>query len=419
MKQTLQQLYDDRDETGDITFIVDSEEIRAHRCILAALSPKYKVQFFGPQPDKDQVEVEGVTTAAFKEFLQFFYLGEVVLTVDNIGIVISLAQQSLVNEFLIVCINFLKEIVAIDNLCKIYRLAVLYDVKDLQTICESKIRANIAAVIASDDFVNCDRDCLISILQMDSLECREIEVLNACIAWAKAACERKHIDSNQMENLRAELGAAISEIRFCSMTIEEFVVLHKKCDGFFTLEESNEIMLIIGKLPDFKSEKFNQRPRSQTADLQDESYSVCNRLLPGDARLITSSGPKRIFTIFNCNRDIRLKGFATGVSKGLETVKIFVNEKLVTKYTVVANEHGFAIMFEEPMDIRREKNVVILMHLAKALPHSCYNLSKSLNISINDNPSDAFVFDFRKHPIPLFVDAVTKIFFSPLIGTNK
>lgn len=51
----MERLYLEKDETGDVTFVVESECIRAHRCVLAAVSPKYTVQFFGSNPDKDEI----------------------------------------------------------------------------------------------------------------------------------------------------------------------------------------------------------------------------------------------------------------------------------------------------------------------------------------------------------------------------
>lgn len=62
-------LYEQRNETGDIKFIVGLEEILAHRCVLAALSPRYKAQFYGSMPEKDIINVKDVSPAAFKEFL--------------------------------------------------------------------------------------------------------------------------------------------------------------------------------------------------------------------------------------------------------------------------------------------------------------------------------------------------------------
>lgn len=74
VNKTIEKLYKKRDETGDVAFIVESQNIRAHRSILAALSPNYEAKFHGLQPHTGDVNVEDVTAAAFNEFLQFFYI---------------------------------------------------------------------------------------------------------------------------------------------------------------------------------------------------------------------------------------------------------------------------------------------------------------------------------------------------------
>lgn len=113
------------------------------------------------------------------------------------------------------------------------------------------LRAN--ELFAGESFKQCDHEMLVRILKLDSLRCIEAELFDACIAWARVACLEKHVDASQPTNLRAELGDAITQVRFSSMKFDEFVVRHRKLDGFFTLEESNEIFFMIGKVDGFES----------------------------------------------------------------------------------------------------------------------------------------------------------------------
>lgn len=266
VEQTMKKLYSERDETGDVTFIVELESIRAHRCILATLSPKYKAQFYGVQPDTGDIHVNNVSAAAFKEFLQFFYLENIVLTKENIDEVLNLAKQSLVNGFVTECIDFVKEVTMatmdIDNVCWAYPLAILHDINELKLHCELQISADTRKLFASDEFINCDQDVLIRILKLDSFSCKETDVFDGCIAWAREMCQKSNLSTENAENLRTALGSAIAEIRFISMTVEEFAIIHSKFKGFFSADESNEIFCIIGKLKNFKSKRFNQMSRN-------------------------------------------------------------------------------------------------------------------------------------------------------------
>lgn len=261
VKQTNDKLYSERNETGDVTFIVNSESIRAHRCILAALSPKYKAQFYGGMPEKGDIIVKDVSVPAFMEFLQFFYLEKVTLTMENIEAVLHLASQSLVDAFVNKCAEFLMEMTTVDNLCPNYQLAVLHDIKPFEDFCKQKICEKASEVFKTSDFTECDYNFLRRILGWDSLRCKETEVFDACIAWAKVACERKNVDAMNASNLRTELGNAVFEIRFSSMTLEEFSPRHKSHMGLFSLDEINDIVCVLGKIEIFESRMFSRKPR--------------------------------------------------------------------------------------------------------------------------------------------------------------
>jgi hypothetical protein len=68
---------------GDVTFKVGGELITAHKCILAASSPVFKVEFFGPNPGNDKntstaaaaahIQIEDMKPEVFKAMLHFIY----------------------------------------------------------------------------------------------------------------------------------------------------------------------------------------------------------------------------------------------------------------------------------------------------------------------------------------------------------
>lgn len=258
--KTVETLYLERDKTGDVTFIVRSNEIRAHKSILAANSPKYKAQLYGLQSDKGDIIVNDVSTDAFEEFLQFFYLGKANLTMQNIEDVLSLAKQSLFDGLVEACVLFLsKNVDDLEDAFLVNRLAVLYDMEVLLKIYLEYISKNTKEAFKSVGFlINCSRDMLLQILKLDSLNCKETDVFDACISWAQSVCRSKNVNDENVKNLRTELDDVIYEIRFRSITIEEFVQLNSLYD---VPDEMKEIMYIIGNLKDFESSKFNQTVR--------------------------------------------------------------------------------------------------------------------------------------------------------------
>lgn len=105
---------------------------------------------------------------------------------------------------------------------------------------------------------------LCRILDLNELNCNEMDVFDACIQWAQSYCKQKHIDGAKIGNVRAALGEAIFKIRFCSMTVEQFAGIDKKYSGFFSVNESNEIYRTIGKAHDIKLSAFNTTSKPRT-----------------------------------------------------------------------------------------------------------------------------------------------------------
>lgn len=256
-----------------MVFIVDSQRIYAHKCILAALSPKYKTQFYGSRPDNGEIFVPNISAGAFKEFIQLFYARSAKFTLENITEILNLAKQCLVDRFVDKCSVFLKESLNKNNVCSIYRLAILYELENLRTACEANIRSLIPKMFKTADFLRCDQNVLVEMLKIEAMNCDEWELLKGSIAWAEAACVRNHLNSNSPANLRTVLGSAIGQIRFNALNIQQFTKFNAMYRGFFSLEEFQEITNIIANLKDFNSKTFNQRSRKRPAEDISETES--------------------------------------------------------------------------------------------------------------------------------------------------
>lgn len=177
LQSTMEKLYNTRNTTGDIKFIIDGEEIHAHGCVLAAHSQRYRTQFYGGMAEKEMV-IENVARAEFEEFLQFFYLNRVTLTLDNIENVLTLAKLSLVDELVDKCTNFIKDAVGVDNLLWVHQLDVFLDMQSMQEFWAHHIGINIKSVFQTDGFLDCQEDVLCDISDFDSLNCKEIDILH-------------------------------------------------------------------------------------------------------------------------------------------------------------------------------------------------------------------------------------------------
>lgn len=232
-------------DASDVNFLFnvdeDVQKIPANKTILALHSPVFYAMFYGSLKEKKDVEILDADADSFKEFLRFFYHGEVTLTMENIETIFRLADKYEVLECINACAAFLKSELTLNNICWGYELALLLENKELIDFCEGKITFVAEIIFATDVFQRCEKSTLKRILQLE-LRCKEIDIFDACLMWAKNACKQNNLDETQTENLKSQLGDCLNLIRLSEMTTEEFSTFATSNDGLFTSDEFNDIM---------------------------------------------------------------------------------------------------------------------------------------------------------------------------------
>lgn len=213
---------------ADVLFLFEiDEEVPAQKSILAAASPVFDAMFFGPIKEKDVVKIDDSNPSAFKEFLQLFYLENVKLTMENTDEVARLADKyDMVDCFNKIATSLIGEF-TMDNMCWGYQMAIATGHDELIKFCEKNISAFSDDAFKSATFLHCDQKVLKKILQLDNIQCKETEIFEACIEWAKFNCKENGIDESKAENLKAQLGDCFNLIRFGVMTLEEFTIQTK------------------------------------------------------------------------------------------------------------------------------------------------------------------------------------------------
>lgn len=247
--------------TSDVTFSFDSNDgsvarIVAHKNLLAAQSDVFEALFYGKSKSDRSVHMRDVSDGAFKEFLQYFYLSEVKLSIENIGDVMHLGHKYNVTQCVSDCVGFLTDVLTDENVCTIFLLAIRYDQSVLIKHCERRVMVNTAGIFKTIGFLMCDWEVLGYILKMDVLTCSEVEVFEACMAWVRA--QSKQITPSR-KVVRKFLGDLYYAIRFASMSIAEFCALECKFTGVLASDFKKIIHMIAGQQE--KPLKFNLNPR--------------------------------------------------------------------------------------------------------------------------------------------------------------
>lgn len=118
------------------TFEKESKIVSAHKDLLAVSSPVFNAMFNGELQEKGDVKIADAPAAAFREFLQFFYVDQVVLTMENIADVLNLAHKYDVTGGVRIVAKFLKENIETDKLLLALHLALKYQLNSLKVFCK-------------------------------------------------------------------------------------------------------------------------------------------------------------------------------------------------------------------------------------------------------------------------------------------
>lgn len=311
-------------ETADVFFECYSEsgeweQIPAHKFVLLICSEVFKSMFCGSIKQENVTHRIDIASAdAFKEFLQLLYFDHVQLTVKNAPQVMDLVQKYQVTECVDIFIRLLKEHFSKSKVCWGYQLATFTGQNDMKYMCEEQFIWHTDDVFKSDDFLTCPRSTLCRILQLDRLSCTEATVFSACITWARAACDRESLNVADGKDIREKLGYVLYQIRFRSMTFDEFFTQLTIVPGLFTADELEEIIHMI-RLNDYKTKIFSGKLRLTTTFSRDPNDMLKCKLEPNQVlgpfvqRIHVDNVEK---TTFSVGKSLLLGEFACAPIKG-------------------------------------------------------------------------------------------------------
>lgn len=317
------------EDLADIHFEFEIDEeiktVPANKAILSVLSPVFFTMFFGTMKEKGNVRIVDSDIIAFKEFLQFFYLSDVKLTMENIETVARLADKYDILDCVNACATFLEGQLTLDNVCWGYQLAVFLKNMALIEYCENKISESPKDIFSSDEFLRFDKETLEHILELN-LTCSEVDIFKACLMWAKNSCKQNDLDENDMENLKGQLGDCLKSIRFDEMKVDEFTTLYVSYKGLFTSDEFEDIMLSL-TVKEYKPKIFKQQSRHYIWNRERVLY--CKRRCVSGSQQRSIQMPERI--TFTSNYPLLLGEICTfSTSSGSYNYDMYNNDVIVS-----------------------------------------------------------------------------------------
>ena len=222
---------------SDVKFSCEGSDKKffAHKYVLATSSAVFYAMFYGELAEKNSVHLKDTNEEGLQEFLRFLFTDECNLSTDNAVFVLYLAKKYIVPSLAQKCIEFLEANLRVENAVTVVQQAIQFDEKKLERKCWDLIDVETRGAIASDAFTDISQATLAELVNRESLNVKEVDLFKAVLKWSEAECSRKEIDANP-KNKRVVIGNAIYQIRFASMTPQEFAQ-NASQSGILTPEE--------------------------------------------------------------------------------------------------------------------------------------------------------------------------------------
>lgn len=229
----------------DLKLIVENVEFKVHKIILAARSEYFRALLFSgmKETNDDCIEIKEARPGAFKLLLQYIYTGKIVLKNEKEESLIDLL--GLVHQYGFVELEksvsaYLESILDIKNVCSIYDISSLYQLKSLEETCARFIDKNSSVIIKQNSLFQLSCDSLASIIGRDSFCAPEIDIFNVVKDWHEHN-NVKESKAQLIDNIRLplmKLEELLNEVR-CSNLINSDVIL----DAIKLKHESNDMSL--------------------------------------------------------------------------------------------------------------------------------------------------------------------------------
>ena len=209
---------------SDIAFSCEGSDKKffAHKYVLATSSAVFYVMFYDELAEKNPVlHLSDTDEESLEEFLRFLYTDECNLTTDNAVFVLYLAKKYIVPSLAQKCFEYFDANFAAENVFIFFQQAIQFHDNKLEEKCWDFIDLKTSKAVASDGFSDINQATLVKLLEREPLNVEEVDLFKAVIKWSEAECSRKGIEANA-KNKRAAMGNAIYQIRFASMTLQDF-----------------------------------------------------------------------------------------------------------------------------------------------------------------------------------------------------
>ena len=218
----------------DVHLVAEGAKFPAHRVVLAAASPYFQAMFTGgfKENQMSEITLNDMSYQGLNCVLNAIYIGELLLSEENVCDVLPVASLLQLNEIVEHCGRFLAKNVSARNCLFFLSVAEKYDLQEVVDQCNRFVLENFKAISKLMDFKKLSTEQLCNYLSDDQLRVRkgEIEVYRAALKWYTA--KRRGVDSSDLADLMQHVrfplipsGLLLDEILTCPIISENPTVM--------------------------------------------------------------------------------------------------------------------------------------------------------------------------------------------------
>lgn len=243
----------------DVTLIVGTNRINAHRLVLASCSNYFRAMFTSEMAESRQQEVQMVDIAAntLQALIDFCYTGEISIADVNVQSILPAACLLQLNEIQEVCCEFLKKQLDPTNCLGIRAFADTHACRDLMRIADKFTHHNFQDVAASEEFALLPLPQLVDIISSEELNVRSEEtVFAAVMAWIRYDLpNRRHLLPEVLQHVRLPLCPA----KFLVSTVSEDSLIKSNARCRDLVDEAKNYLLLPLERPNMQGPRTRSR----------------------------------------------------------------------------------------------------------------------------------------------------------------
>jgi hypothetical protein len=197
---------DSENNMRDVTFLcADGGPIYANRFMLAARSSVFRTMFTIQMMESEngqlQLEYPNYSFNGFFAFLYYLYTGEAIITNQNLIEVLTISNEFQVFELTDLCSKHVLDMMGTDNVCDLFNAGVHLYNKRIEKTLLNKMDTNFLSLSRTEPFMRISLDSMVELIQRDTINAEEGNVLMAVICWGLYQIEQVDDYSNWIKRV--------------------------------------------------------------------------------------------------------------------------------------------------------------------------------------------------------------------------